>query len=114
MAKLMSAASPKGHDKVHVLLESGGPVLVEVRYPGGVVSSDWFLIDTEDEFDSLLVRLNDGAVMHVSRVWDLTNPAGAICLKRCGLLSHSTRLTFANCRSRRSHLLFQSFLDASA
>jgi hypothetical protein len=82
MAKLMSAASPKGHDKVHNLFESGGPILVEVRYPGGVVSSDWFLIEAEEEFDGLLARLEDGAVLHVSRVWDLTNKAGAVCLKR--------------------------------
>jgi hypothetical protein len=82
MAKLMSAASPKGHEKVHHLFEAGGPVLVEVRFPGGILSPDWFLIECEEEFDALLARLNDPATLHVSRVWDLTNPTGAVCLKR--------------------------------
>ena len=36
MSKLMSAASSRGHEAVHKLFEAGGPVLVEVRVPGGV------------------------------------------------------------------------------
>lgn len=82
MSKLMSAASAMGHEKVHRLFEAGGPVLVEVRFPGGATSPDWFLIENEEEFDALLVRLNDSATLHASRVWDLTNPTGAVCLKR--------------------------------
>lgn len=34
MAKLLSAASTKGHEAVHALFESGGPLLIEVRFPG--------------------------------------------------------------------------------
>ena len=82
MAKLMSAASPKGHEKVHALFGAGGPLLVEVRHPGGIVSPDWFLCETVEEFDGLLVRLNADVVLHVSRVWDLANRAGAVCLRR--------------------------------
>ena len=82
MSKLLSAASSKGHQRVHELIGSGGPILIEVRFPGGAVSSDWYLCDTEEEFDNLLVRLNTNAVLHVSRVWDLTNRAGAVVLRR--------------------------------
>jgi hypothetical protein len=82
MAKLLSAASSKGHERVHHLFEAGGPLLVEVRHPGGMESPDWYLCESEEEFDSLLVRLNANIVMHVSRVWDLTNRAGAVVLRR--------------------------------
>ena len=82
MSKLLSAASSKGHQRVHELLKAGGPILIEVRLPGGAVPSHWYLCDTEDDFDNLLVQLNADAVMHVSRVWDLTNRAGAVVLRR--------------------------------
>ena len=82
MAKLQSAASTKGHEAVHALFKAGGPLLVEVRHPGGVVSSDWYLCESEEEFDPFLIRLNADAVLHVNRVWDLTNPTGGICLRR--------------------------------
>jgi hypothetical protein len=82
MSKLLSAASTQGHEAVHALLKAGGPLLIEVRYPGGVVSSDWHLCDSDEEYDTLMVRLNANAVLHVSRVWDLTNPTGGVCLRR--------------------------------
>ena len=82
MSRLLSAASPKGHRRVHALFESGGPVLVEVRFPGAVWSSDWHLCQTEDEFDDLLGRLEPEAVLHVSRVWDLSTRGGSVCLRR--------------------------------
>ncbi|HKA08120.1 MAG TPA: hypothetical protein VKD71_12750 [Gemmataceae bacterium] len=82
MAKLMSAASVRGHAAVHTLFAAGGPLLVEVRFPGAVYSSDWYLLDNEQEFDGLIEHLDVGAVLHVSRVWDLTNHAGAVCLRR--------------------------------
>jgi hypothetical protein len=82
MARLMSAASARGHAAVHNLFEAGGPVLIEVRFPGAVFSSDWYLCETEDEFDALLERIGADAILHVSRVWDLSNRAGAVCLRR--------------------------------
>jgi hypothetical protein len=82
MAKLLSAASSQGHEAVHVLFEAGGPVLVEVRHPGGIFSSDWHLCDSDDEFDRLLDQVEPESVLHVSRVWDLHNRAGAVVLRR--------------------------------
>jgi hypothetical protein len=82
MSKLVSAASSRGHEAVHTLFEAGGPVLIEVRVPGGVYSSDWHLCESDDEFDHLLDRLEPDAVLHVNRVWDLTNRAGAVVLRR--------------------------------
>ena len=82
MSRLLSAASRKGHDRVRHLFEVGGPVLIEVRFPGAIYSPDWHLCHTEDEFDHLVDHLDADATLHVSRVWDLTNPTGAICLRR--------------------------------
>jgi hypothetical protein len=82
MPKLMSAASALGHEKVHALFEAGGPVLVEARHPGGILSPDWFLLDSEDEFNCLVDRLQSDVVLHFNRVWDLTNPIGAVVLRR--------------------------------
>ena len=82
MSRLVSAASRKGHERVHGLFEAGGPILVEVRFPGGVHSPDWHLCHSEDEFDQLLDRLESDAILHCSRVWDLANQAGAVCLRR--------------------------------
>jgi hypothetical protein len=82
MAKFMSAASSKGHETVHKLFEAGGPVLIEVRVPGGFLSSDWHLCESDDAFDRLVDQLDPDAVILVSRVWDLTNRAGAVVLKR--------------------------------
>ena len=82
MSRLLSAASTRGHDRVHALFQAGGPVLVEVRFPGGVYSPDWHLCRTEDEFDQLVDHLDPAAILHCSRVWDLSNRAGAVCLRR--------------------------------
>ena len=82
MSRLMSAASPKGHRRVHALFEAGGPVLVEVRFPGAVWSSDWHLCQTEEEFEDLLARIELEAILHVSRVWDLSTRDGSVVLRR--------------------------------
>ena len=82
MSKLLSATSSQGHEAVHQLFEAAGPVLIEVRVPGGFYSSDWYLCQSEEEFDGLLDWLEPEAVLHVNRVWDLTNRAGAVVLRR--------------------------------
>ena len=82
MAKLLSAASSRGHEAVHAMFEAGGPILVEVRHPGGVFSPDWHLCELETDFDRLLESLDPDSVLVVSRVWDLANRAGAVVLKR--------------------------------
>jgi hypothetical protein len=82
MSRLLSAASPKGHSRVHSLFDAGGPVLVEVRYPGAILSSDWHLCESEDEFDGLLDRIDAESILHVSRVWDLSTRGGSVVLRR--------------------------------
>jgi hypothetical protein len=82
MSKLLSAASPKGHSRVHSLFEAGGPVLIEVRFPGAVWSSDWHLCEREEDFDDLLDRIEPEAVLHLSRVWDLSMRSGSVVLRR--------------------------------
>jgi hypothetical protein len=82
MSKLPSAASTRGHEAVHTLFEAGGPALVEVRHPGGVFSSDWYLCDSVDDFDQLIEQLDPAAVIHVNRVWDLHNRADPVVLRR--------------------------------
>lgn len=80
--RLLSATSPNGHERVRALFQAGGPLLVEVRYPGGVISPHWYLCDSEEEFDGLLLRLGADAVLHVCRVWDIHPPAGSVVLRR--------------------------------
>ena len=58
------------------------PVLVEVRFPNMGTSSDWFLCEDAAELDAVLDRLGPGAEVHFSSVWDLTNPAGAVVVRR--------------------------------
>jgi hypothetical protein len=82
MSRLMSAASRQGHERVHALFEAGGPVLVEVRFPGALHSPDWHLCRTEQEFDRLVDHAEPGVILHCSRVWDLSTRGGAVCLRR--------------------------------
>jgi hypothetical protein len=82
MTKLLSAASSQGHETVQSLFEAGGPVLVEVRHPGGIFSPDWYLCEEETDFDRLVDRVDHKSVLVVNRVWDLTNRAGPVVLRR--------------------------------
>ena len=56
------------------------PLLVEVRFPGMATSSDWHLLEDEEELDALLERLGPGAELHLSSVWDLRNVKEAVHL----------------------------------
>lgn len=81
MAKLLSAATSRGHQEVHALFRAGGPILIEVRHPGAIETSDWYLLESEEAFDDLDSRLEPNVVMHIHRVWDLTNHTGGVCLR---------------------------------
>ena len=67
---------------VAALLEHSPPVLIEVRFPHCATSPDWHLCEDEAELDQILDRLAPGAELHVSSVWDLKNPRGAITFRR--------------------------------
>jgi hypothetical protein len=56
------------------------PVLVEVRFPKMGTSSDWFLVEDEEELGPVLGRLGPGAEVHLSSVWDLKNTVGSVVL----------------------------------
>jgi hypothetical protein len=58
------------------------PVLVEVRFPKMGTSSDWFLCEDVDAVDAVFARLGPGAEVHLSSVWDLKNPAGAVVVRK--------------------------------
>ena len=60
------------------LFDEKPPVLVEVRFPKMGTSSDWFLCENVTALDAILDRLGPGAEVHLSSVWDLTNPSGAV------------------------------------
>ena len=60
------------------LFEEKSPVLVEVRFPKMGTSSDWFLCENAAALDAILARLGPGAEVHLSSVWDLKNPVGAV------------------------------------
>ena len=58
------------------------PVLVEVRFPHMGTAPDWFLCDDPADLDPILDRLAPGAEVRLSSVWDLTNPAGPVVVRR--------------------------------
>lgn len=64
------------------LLESRGPLLVEVRFPRMGTSSDWFLLDSEEEFDALWQRLARGVELHLTSVWDVEARRGKVAVAR--------------------------------
>ena len=58
------------------------PVLVEVRFPKLGTSSDWFPCEDASDLDAILERLGPGAEVHLSSVWDLKPPAGAVVVRK--------------------------------
>ncbi len=63
------------------LFDEKPPVLVEVRFPKMGTSSDWFLCENAAALDAILDRLGPGVEVHLSSVWDLKNPAGAVVFR---------------------------------
>jgi len=64
------------------LLDEKPPVLAEVRFPKMGTSSDWYLCEDAAALGAVLDRLGPGAEVHLSSVWDLKNPAGAVVVRR--------------------------------
>ena len=64
------------------LFEEKPPVLVEVRFPKMGTASDWYLCEDLATVEAILGRLGPGAEIHLSSVWDLKNPRGAITFRR--------------------------------
>lgn len=63
------------------LFDEKPPVLVEVRFPKMGTSSDWFLCENAAALDAILDRLGPGVEIHLSSVWDLKNPSGAVVFR---------------------------------
>ena len=63
------------------LFDEKPPVLVEVRFPRMGTSSDWFLCENAAALDAILDRLGSGVEVHLSSVWDLKNPLGAVVFR---------------------------------
>ena len=63
---------------VSKLFDEKPPILVEVRFPKMGTSSDWFLCENITALEAVLERLSTGVEVHLSSVWDLKNPLGAI------------------------------------
>lgn len=82
MSRSSSAPASEGVVAAHDLFRQGGPVLVEVRFPGAATSPDWYLCEEADDFDAVLDKLGPGAELYLSRVWDLTNRQGAVCVRK--------------------------------
>ena len=64
------------------LFDEKPPVLIEVRFPRMGTSSDWLFCEDAAAFDAILGRLGPGAEVHLSSVWDLKNPAGAVVVPK--------------------------------
>jgi hypothetical protein len=63
------------------LFDEKPPVLVEVRFPKMGTSPDWFLCENAAALDAILDRLGPGVEVHLSSVWDLKNPSGAVVFR---------------------------------
>lgn len=63
------------------LFDEKAPVLVETRFLEMGTSSDWALCEDAAAFNAIFERLSAGGAVHLSSVWDLTNPDGAIVLR---------------------------------
>lgn len=63
------------------LFDEKPPVLVEVRFPKMGTSSDWYLCENAAALDAILDRLGPGVEIHLSSVWDLKNPSGAVVFR---------------------------------
>ena len=66
---------------VRKLFDEEPPVLVEVRFPKMGTSSDWFLCETVVALDAILDRLGPGVEVHLSSVWHLKDPSGAVVFR---------------------------------
>jgi hypothetical protein len=66
---------------VEKLFDEKPPVLVEVRFPKMGTSSDWFLCENAAALNAILDRLGPGAEVHLSSVWDVKNPSGAVVFR---------------------------------
>jgi hypothetical protein len=67
---------------VAALFAGKPPVLVEVRFPSMGTSPDWFLCEDAADLDPILDRLAPGTEVRLSSVWDLTNAAGPVVVRR--------------------------------
>jgi hypothetical protein len=83
MSRAVSPESTEGRAALAKLFENT-PVLVEVRFPRMGTSPDWYFLEEEDEFASLLNRLGSGAEVHLVSVWDLEfeGRKGHICVRK--------------------------------
>jgi hypothetical protein len=82
MSRSVQPTSAEGRHAVRALFETGGPVLVEVRFPGSATSPDWYLCDDDEDFDAVVEKLGPGAELFCSRVADLTNRRGEVYLRK--------------------------------
>jgi hypothetical protein len=69
-------------ERVAALFADKPPVLVEVRFPGMGTSPDWYLCEDRGELSLILDRLGPGVEIHLHNVWDLTDSAGGVVLKK--------------------------------
>jgi hypothetical protein len=52
-----------------------------VRFPKMGASPDCFLGENSAALDAILDRLGPGVEVHLSSVWDLKNPSGAVVFR---------------------------------
>ncbi len=82
MSHALLPAATEARAAVSALFENAPPVLVEVRFPGCAASPDWYLCDSEEQFEAVLARLGPGAELRLSSVWDLKDVKRAVQFRR--------------------------------
>lgn len=81
--KATSSALPEiQREHLHGFFEEKAPVLVEVRFPRMGTSPDWYLCESESDFDPIWERLGSGAEVHLHSVWDMKDDSRPVILAR--------------------------------
>jgi hypothetical protein len=82
MSQVLSFTTAEAQAAVAALFANAPPVLVEVRFPKMGTSSDWYLLEEEEQLEQVLERLGSGVELHLSSVWDLRNVKEDVCLRK--------------------------------
>jgi len=78
MTRVLSTVNQDTRQAIAQLFATKPPVLVEVRFPRMGTSSDWHLLEEEDELESIWEPLASGAELILRSVWDVHEARGTL------------------------------------
>ena len=78
----LAAATPEARSRIAELMDQGGPLLVEVRFPRMGTSSDWYLCMEVEEITAILDRVAPNVELHLTSVWDIDDLPSTLRVKK--------------------------------